>query len=103
MQGYCQPENRPTALFPLPAFSPPFPRSPPVSGTVPGGSCRDRGSIFPCNWNKLTYNGRYYNRGGLAMRELFVGTRTVPGEDGQTHRFEYYVLIGQMEVGHRFA
>ena len=21
------------------------------------------------------------------MRELFVGTRTVPGEDGQTHRF----------------
>ena len=37
------------------------------------------------------------------MREMFVGTRTAPGEDGQTHRFEYYVLIGQMEVAHRFA
>lgn len=37
------------------------------------------------------------------MRELFVGTRTASGEDGQTHRFEYYVLIGQMEIAHRFA
>ena len=37
------------------------------------------------------------------MRELFVGTRTASGEDGTTHRFEYYVTIGQMEVDHRFA
>lgn len=37
------------------------------------------------------------------MRELFVGSRTTAGEDGQPHRFEYYVLIGQMEVGGHFA
>ena len=37
------------------------------------------------------------------MRELFEGSRTASGEDGQAHRFEYYVLIGQMEVGGRFA
>ena len=37
------------------------------------------------------------------MRELFVGTRTVSDQDGQPHCFEYYVLIGQMEVGGHFA
>ncbi|WP_297717986.1 DUF6514 family protein [Intestinimonas sp.] len=37
------------------------------------------------------------------MRELFVGARTASGEDGQTHHFAYYILIGQMEVAEHFA
>ncbi|ALP94917.1 MULTISPECIES: DUF6514 family protein [Intestinimonas] len=37
------------------------------------------------------------------MRELFVETRTAVGEDGRLHSFDYYVVIGEMEVGGRFA
>lgn len=37
------------------------------------------------------------------MRELFVETRTATGEDGAAHRFDYYVVIGEMEVGGRFG
>ena len=32
------------------------------------------------------------------MRELFVERRTVRGEDGVSHCFDYYVVIGEMEV-----
>ena len=31
------------------------------------------------------------------MRELFVERRTVRGEDGVSHCFDYYVVIGEME------
>lgn len=37
------------------------------------------------------------------MRELFVETRVVAGEDGMPHRFHYFVTIGEMEVGNHFA
>lgn len=37
------------------------------------------------------------------MRELFVETRTARGEDGKAHQFDYYVVIGEMEVGGRFS
>lgn len=37
------------------------------------------------------------------MRELFVETRSAVGEDGVVHRFDYYVLVGDMEVGGRLA
>lgn len=37
------------------------------------------------------------------MRELFVETRDERGEDGASHRFEYYVLVDQMEVNGGFA
>lgn len=37
------------------------------------------------------------------MRELFVETRTVRGEDGVDHQFDYSVVIGEMEVGGRFS
>ena len=37
------------------------------------------------------------------MGELFVETRTAVGEDGRLHSFDYYVVIGEMEVGGRFA
>lgn len=37
------------------------------------------------------------------MRELFVETQAVVGEDGGAHCFHYYVTIGEMEVGDRFA
>lgn len=36
------------------------------------------------------------------MRELFVETRTVEGEDGVVHRFDYYVVVGEMAAGGRF-
>ena len=37
------------------------------------------------------------------MRELYVETRTAVGEDGALHRFDYYVVVGEMEVGGRFS
>ncbi|HIY16111.1 MAG TPA: hypothetical protein H9839_02140 [Candidatus Intestinimonas stercorigallinarum] len=37
------------------------------------------------------------------MRELFVTAHNTSGEDGRSHSFSYYILIGQMEVGARFA
>lgn len=37
------------------------------------------------------------------MRELFVETRTVEGEDGTKHHFDYFVVIGEMEVGTHFS
>ena len=37
------------------------------------------------------------------MRELFVETRTTKDEDGALHRFHYYVVIGEMNVGHLFG
>lgn len=37
------------------------------------------------------------------MRELFVETRTAAGEDGIVHRFDYYVVVGEMEAGGRFS
>lgn len=37
------------------------------------------------------------------MRELFVERRTVRGEDGVSHCFDYYVVIGEMEVAEHFS
>ena len=37
------------------------------------------------------------------MRELFVERRTVRGEDGVSHCFDYYVVIGEMEVAGHFS
>ena len=37
------------------------------------------------------------------MREMMVGARTASGEDGRQHRFEYFVLIGEMEVAGHLA
>ncbi len=37
------------------------------------------------------------------MKDLFVETRTVEGEDGRAHRFDYFVVIGEMEVSSHFA
>lgn len=31
------------------------------------------------------------------MRELFIGRREEAGEEGAVYRFDYYILIGQME------
>ena len=37
------------------------------------------------------------------MRELFVARLTVQGEDGGSHQFDYYIVIGEMEVEGRFS
>ena len=37
------------------------------------------------------------------MKDLYVQTRTVEGEDGTSHHFDYFVVVGEMEVGGRFA
>ncbi len=53
----------------------------------------------------LRYNDttKQKRRRDTRMRELFVETRTAVGEDGRLHSFDYYVVIGEMEVGGRFA
>ena len=49
----------------------------------------------------LRYNDttKQKRRRDTRMRELFVETRTAVGEDGRLHSFDYYVVIGEMEVG----
>ena len=37
------------------------------------------------------------------MKELFVDTRQVEGEDGCRYSFDYYILIDQMQVASGFA
>ena len=37
------------------------------------------------------------------MRELYVDTRTAAGEDWTGHKFNYYILIGEMAAEHRFS
>ena len=37
------------------------------------------------------------------MRELYVETRTVEDELGNVHKFDYFVVIGEMSVGGKFA
>lgn len=31
------------------------------------------------------------------MRELYIGRREAVGEEGTIHRFDYFILVGQME------
>ena len=33
------------------------------------------------------------------MRELFLQTLTLPDESGQRHSYDYFILIGEMDVG----
>ena len=33
------------------------------------------------------------------MRELFLQTLTFPDESGERHSYEYFILIGEMDVG----
>lgn len=42
-------------------------------------------------------------KGCIQVRELPVEPREERGEDGAAHRFEYYVLVDQMEVNGGFA
>lgn len=37
------------------------------------------------------------------MRELFVETRTAAGEDGANHKFDYFVVVDEMEVEGRLS
>lgn len=37
------------------------------------------------------------------MRELYVETRSMEDELGITHKFDYYVVIGEMPVGGKFT
>lgn len=37
------------------------------------------------------------------MKELFVETRAVEDEEGRVRRFDYYVVVGEMEMDGRFA
>lgn len=37
------------------------------------------------------------------MRELYIREREACGEDGRPHRFQYYILVDEMEVAEGFA
>lgn len=37
------------------------------------------------------------------MRELYIDQREKEGEDGQRYRFDYYILVDQMEMSGGFA
>ena len=37
------------------------------------------------------------------MQELYVESRTAEGEEGKVHCFDYFVVVGEMEVSGGFA